>query len=155
MAGPEAVIAEAAVPEAVALVPSEGGGVDGEPEFRLASGTGGRAALEVARGGEVVAVDVANAFSAPVLGGLRGGGAAAAWAVAWGCLPPDGGGVTVEFGRGRAGRRRAAVPVRAVGPFWVARTRGRFTTVTVGVGTADPASGRGAGRQQRWRLAGR
>lgn len=99
----------------------------GTPAFRLAEGTGGRVALEVAVGGDVVAVDVATAFSEPVLGGLRGGRAEEGWTVVWGCLPPEGTTVAVEFGRG-------AAPVAQAGPFWYARVRGRFARVRVRVG---------------------
>ena len=108
----------------------------GSPEFRLAQGTGGRVALEVVIGEDVVAVDVATAFSARVLGGLRGGRAGEGWTVVWGCLPPEGAAVTVEFGR-------AAVPVAHAGPFWFAGVPGRFARVRVHDGL----------KSHRWRPA--
>lgn len=98
-----------------------------------ARGVGGRAALEVYLGAELLDVAVAHGFAPSVLRGtLRGGRGSGAWALAWGRLPCDWGEPSVVFAAGR--ERRPAEPVTIAGAFWVAEVRGRYRTVSVTAG---------------------
>ncbi|MEU6175133.1 hypothetical protein ABZ832_24930 [Streptantibioticus parmotrematis] len=115
--------------------------VAGPLGFRAARGTGGRAALEVLDGDEVIGAYVDTAFTASVLGALRGRG----WAVVWGRVARDGEPPAVVFtGSGR--RRRAtgtpAAVVRVGERFWVASASGEHRVATVSDGA----------RAQEWRL---
>lgn len=107
----------------------------GPVAFRPASGTGGRAAMEVLDGTEVVGVHVDTVFRSALLGALRARRGGPPWALAWGGLAPDGGRPTVTFLVRRPGRvRRAAADVEVVaGRFWVAWAPGRFREVRVAV----------------------
>jgi hypothetical protein len=103
--------------------------------FRPASGTGGRAAVEVLAGTEVVGVHVDTVFCSALLGALRARRGGPPWALAWGGLPPDGGRPTVTFLGRRPGRvPRVVTDVEVVaGRFWVAWAPGRFREVKVAV----------------------
>ncbi|MEU1627737.1 hypothetical protein ABZ746_20860 [Streptomyces sp. NPDC020096] len=107
--------------------------------FRPALGTHGRAALELLRGDEVLAVYVDTAFSGILAGALRGRHQGEQWALAWGRRSPDGEVPAVAFeGGGPLRRRSLPVPVAAVGErFWVARA--------VGVAAARSVSFEGGG----------
>ncbi|PWI43663.1 hypothetical protein [Streptomyces sp. ICBB 8177] len=109
--------------------------------FRAARGTGGRAALEVLDGDEVIGAHVDTAFTASVLGALRGRG----WAVVWGRVERDGEPPAVVFtGPGRR-RRATGTPARVVRVgerFWVASASGEHRVATVSDGA----------RAQEWRL---
>lgn len=104
-----------------------------------ARGTGGRAALEVYRGGRLLDVAVAHDLAPSLLrGALRGGRGTGAWALAWGRLPAGGREPAVTFAAGR--QRRPAVPAIVAGGFWVAEARGRFRTVAVTAGPEGAAA---------------
>jgi hypothetical protein len=101
--------------------------------IRAASGSRGRIALEVYAAGTLMDVMVAQSLAPRLLRGAR----SAVWAgqpcaVAWGCLPADGAGVAVTFGRGRVRPRRNAVEVTTIaGWFWIALADRRASSVTV------------------------
>ena len=114
--------------------------VPGGLGFRPASGTRGRAALELFDEDGVLGVYVDTAFSGLLLGALRGRRSGAAWALAWGRAGADGRAPAVAF----EGRRRS-LPVAAavVGErFWAACAEGEFKAVTAA----------GPGRVETWRL---
>lgn len=115
--------------------------------FRPAPGSHGRAALEVLADGEVLGVHVEHSLGGLLLGALRGRRAGAAWALAWGRLPPDGSAPAVAFDGGQLRRRSLPVRVVRVGErFWAAWAEGEFRTVTVAGPWAD------ADTVETWRL---
>jgi hypothetical protein len=101
--------------------------------IRAAGGSGGRTALEMYAAGILMDVMVAQSLAPQLLRGAR----SAVWAgrpcaVAWGCLPADGAGVAVAFGRGRVRPRRNAVEVMTIaGWFWIALADQHADSVTV------------------------
>lgn len=118
-------------------------GRPGPVTFRPASGTGGRAAMEVLDGTGVIGVHVDTVFCSALLGALRARRGGPPWALAWGGLPPDGGRPAVTFLGRRCGRvPRVAADVEVVaGRFWVAWAPGRFRAVKVAVAGRTVAGG--------------
>ncbi len=101
--------------------------------MRPAAASGGRAALEMYDAGTLVDVMVARSLAPRILRGAR----SAVWAgqpraVAWGCLPADGAGLSVTFARGHVRPRVRAIEVTGIiGYFWIALADGRFDSVAV------------------------
>jgi hypothetical protein len=101
--------------------------------IREAGGSGGRTALEVYAAGTLMDVMVAQSLAPQILRGAR----SAVWvgqpcAVAWGCLPADGAGLSVTFSRGRVRPRLNAAEITTIaGWFWIALADGRSDSVTV------------------------
>jgi hypothetical protein len=101
--------------------------------MRPAAASGGRPALEMYDAGTLVDVMVARSLAPPILHGAR----SAVWAgqpraVAWGCLPADGAGLSVMFARAHVRPRVRAVEVtNIIGYFWIALADGRFDSVAV------------------------
>jgi hypothetical protein len=101
--------------------------------MHLASGSGGRPALEIHAGGSLIDVMVASSPASQLLrGACTMTVARHRHAIAWGCLPTARSELpSVEFIRGHI--RRWAQPVEAgsaAGWFWFADADGRFSQVT-------------------------
>jgi hypothetical protein len=109
--------------------------------LRPATGSSGRAALEIYHAGSLLDVMVAPSLAPAILRGARcavwAGARCAVWtgepcAVAWGCLPADGRDLSVTFSAGRVRPRpRAAEVISIAGWFWIALADGRLRSVTV------------------------
>lgn len=89
--------------------------------------------MEMYDAGTLVDVMVARSLAPRILRGAR----SAVWAgqpraVAWGCLPADGAGLSVTFARGHVRPRVRAIEVTGIiGYFWIALADGRFDSVAV------------------------
>jgi len=102
--------------------------------MRLASGSGGRPALEVHAAGSLIDVMVASSRASQLLrGACRAVVTRQARTIAWGCLPTARGErPSVEFIRGRIRHRAQPVEAESVaGWFWFAQADGRFSQVVV------------------------
>jgi hypothetical protein len=102
--------------------------------LRLASGSGGRPALEIYAAGSLIDVMVASSRGSQLLhGACRAAVGRQVRVSAWGCLPAARGGLpSVEFVRGRIHRRaQQAEAENVVGWFWFAEVDERFSHVVV------------------------
>jgi hypothetical protein len=101
--------------------------------IRHAAGWDARPALEIYEAGALLDVVVPTPLAAGILRGARRAPDGAGWhAIAWGCLPADRAGLTIEFRRRTVTRRvsRPAPVTEFAGSFWLAKASGRHSTVT-------------------------
>ena len=102
--------------------------------MRLASGSGGRPALEVYAAGSLIDVTVASPRAGQLLrGACMMVVAKHPFVIAWGCLPAARGELpAVEFIRGRIRRRARLAEAESIGGwFWFADAGGRFSQVVI------------------------
>jgi hypothetical protein len=102
--------------------------------MRLASGSGGRPALELYAAGSLIDVVVESSLTSQLLrGACMTVVARQVRVIAWGCLPTARGELpSVEFIRGRVRRQAQREGASSVADwFWFADTNGRFSQVVV------------------------